>query len=110
MSKEDIILTDLEITGKRGPFRIKMLEYDEAMETLFNTKPDDKAPLMLRMAQACLVNGSGKPVYGPDQLDKMKKDIRPAATLMAIGLQAYKLNEMDKLIELGSKVETAVKN
>lgn len=106
---DHIQIAGLKIPGKRGPYSLRMLDYDEAFELLFNS-PDDKTPLLLRLVQRCLVNGKGENVYTANQIDKIKKDIVPGPKLMKIGMAAYKLNEIDDLSQIDTKTEAAEKN
>lgn len=110
MESEDIVIEDLKIPGKRGPFTVRVLDFDTAFDVMFNTDPNDQTPLMLRLAQVCLVNGKGEPVYGPKQIDKMKQEIRPGPSLMAIGMTAYRINKIEDLIRLNETTEEAEKN
>jgi hypothetical protein len=89
-----------------------MLPFDEAMQVLFSPSEGegDDTMLMLKMAQACLVNGTGKTVYKPDEIERMKTEVRPATALMAVGLAAYKLNDVDRLRAISHEVAGSEKN
>jgi len=111
--KDDVEITDLVIPGKKGPFRVRVLDFDEAFDALYSGKnANTETPLTLKMAQLCLVNGDGKAVYPPTPagLAKMKKEIRPAAKLMVVAMTAYKINGIAELLELATETDDAVKN
>ena len=68
---DDVTISDLKIRGRRGPFWLRVLEFDEAFDVLFRQQPDSDAPLMLTVAAASLTNAGG-PVYGVDKIEQMK--------------------------------------
>lgn len=110
---ENLTISDLKIPGKRGPFSIIELGYDEAFSVLFNTDAKlQNVHLSLRVLAAALVDGKGNRVYGDTsaQLEKMKKDIRPGAALIALGMKAFKLNQCDAILNMAADVEGAEKN
>ena len=108
MDKDDIEITDLVIPGKKGPFTLHKLSWDDLFPALFEGG-DDATPIMLRICQVSLCNGQGKPIYARGQVAKMKKDIS-GGELMALAGTAYKLNDVDKVLSAFSGQEQTAKN
>lgn len=100
---------DLTLPRRKGPFFLRKLKLKELFDFFRKIDADGEEERIKKLVQMTLVTGAGKQVYSEKQLDAMEDELG-AVALLSLGMEAQRVNEMEKLADFAGRVESAEKN